>query len=65
MLTSPIFRALGGLARRGRILLAVACLPLLAQGTYRFKSYGPDQGLTNLATTCITQDSTGDRRAHV
>ncbi len=39
--------------------LAVSALPSRAQGVYRFKSYGPDQGLTNLATTCLAQDEEG------
>jgi diguanylate cyclase (GGDEF)-like protein len=34
-------------------------IPSSAQGVYRFKSYGPDQGLTNVATTCMTQDDQG------
>ncbi|MBK8727386.1 MAG: diguanylate cyclase [Holophagaceae bacterium] len=63
MLPSLVSRALSGLVRRGRgralLLVAGTCSLLLAQGTYRFKSYGPDQGLSNLATTCITQDATG------
>ena len=33
--------------------------PAQAQGTHHFKSYGPEQGLTNLATTCLTQDDEG------
>lgn len=41
--------------------LLILCLafPLQAQGVYRFKTYGSEQGLTNLATTCITQDDEG------
>lgn len=63
MFSSLVSRALSGLPRRGRLrgvlLAALASAALAAQGTYHFKSYGPDQGLTNLATTAITQDATG------
>lgn len=34
-------------------------IPSMAQGVYHFKTYGPEQGLTNLATTSITQDDEG------
>ena len=34
-------------------------IPSWGQGVYRFKTYGPEQGLTNLATTCMTQDDEG------
>ena len=65
MRSIPALRALTGLLRGGAgrrllgLLLAAAASILPAQGTYRFRSYGPDQGLTNLATSCITQDATG------
>lgn len=39
--------------------MAVSALPSRAQGVYRFKTYGPDQGLTNLATTSLAQDDEG------
>ncbi len=41
------------------LCLALPAIPLAAQGIYRFKIYGPDEGLTNLATTCMTQDDEG------
>ena len=41
------------------LCLAVPAIPLMAQGVYRFKTYGSEQGLTNLATTCMTQDDEG------
>jgi len=61
MPSTLVSRALSALARRGRLvgLLLAAGAALMAQGTYRFKTYGPDQGLTNLATTAIAQDATG------
>ncbi len=36
-----------------------SCLQAPAQGVYRFKTYGPDQGLKNLATLCMAQDDEG------
>ena len=39
--------------------MAVPAIPLTAQGVFRFKTYGSEQGLTNLATTCMTQDDEG------
>ena len=48
--------------RRGlyaALLFLCLAIPSRAQGVYRFKSYGPEQGLTNLATTCLTQDDEG------
>ena len=41
------------------MLLMTAVFSLQGQGVYRFKSYGPDQGLKNLATTCMAQDDDG------
>ncbi len=41
------------------LLFLCLALPARAQGVYRFKTYGPEQGLTNLATTCMTQDDEG------
>ena len=48
--------------RRGlhaALFLLCLAVPSHAQGVYRFKSYGPEQGLTNLATTSMTQDDEG------
>ena len=41
------------------LCLVIQAIPLRAQGVYRFKTYGPDQGLTNLATTSLAQDDEG------
>lgn len=66
MRSIPVLRALRGLLPPGggwRKALGLAFLAtaqlLVAQGSFRFRSYGPDQGLSNLATTCVTQDATG------
>ncbi len=44
---------------RALVLVASLAACLQAQGSYRFKVYGSDQGLTNLATNCLAQDGDG------
>ena len=44
--------------RRYTLLALLTLLPCVAQ-RYNFKSYGEEQGLTNLAVQCFAQDRTG------
>ncbi|QOY90703.1 hybrid sensor histidine kinase/response regulator [Paludibaculum fermentans] len=44
---------------RDSILIAALLVPSLQAQRYSFKTYGQEQGLSNLATECLFQDRTG------